>query len=84
MIKTINTTNLRNNLKEATTYVRESKRPLIITERGVPTTVLVDIDEYEDYLESRNREYVASVKKSREQIKKGEVFTMDEVFGSIK
>jgi len=84
MIKTINTTNLRNNLKEATTYVRESKRPLIITERGVPTTVLVDIDEYEDYLESRNKEYVASVKKSREQIKNDEVFTMDEVFGSIK
>jgi prevent-host-death family protein len=84
MIKTINTTNLRNNLKEATTYVRKSKKPLIITERGVPTTVLVDIDEYEDYLESRNNEYVASVKKSREQIKKGEVFTIDEVFGSIK
>jgi len=84
MIKTINTTNLRNNLKEATTYVRESKKPLIITERGVPTSVLVDIDEYEDYLESRNKEYVASVKKSREQIKKGEVFTIDEVFGSIK
>jgi len=84
MIKTINTTNLRNNLKEATTYVRESKRPLIITERGVPTTVLVDIDEYEDYLESHNKEYVASVKTSREQIKKGEFFTMDEVFGSIK
>jgi prevent-host-death family protein len=84
MIKTINTTNLRNNLKEATTYVRESKKPLIIPERGVPTSVLVDIDEYEDYLESRNKESVASVRKSREQIKKGEFFTMDEVFGSIK
>ena len=83
MIKTINTTNLRNNLKEATSYVRESKKPLIITERGVPTSVLVDIDEYEDYLEGRNTEYIVSVKKAREQIRKGQVFSMDDVFGSI-
>ena len=83
MIKTINTTNLRNNLKEATNYVRESKKPLIITERGVPTSVLVNIDEYEDYLESRNGEYLVSVKKAREQIRKGQVHSMDDVFGSI-
>ncbi len=83
MIKTINTTNLRNNLKEATSYVRESKKPLIITERGVPTSVLVAIDEYEDYLESRNTEYIMSVKKAREQIRKDQVFSMDDVFGSI-
>ena len=83
MIKTINTTSLRNNLKEATNYVRESKKPLIITERGVPTSVLVDIDEYEDYLESRNVEYKVSVKKAREQILKGQVFSIDDVFGSI-
>ena len=83
MIKTINTTSLRNNLKEAMSYVRESKKPLIITERGVPTSVLVDIDEFEDYLESRNTEYIVSVKKAREQIRKGQVFSMDDVFGSI-
>jgi len=83
MIKTINTTNLRNNLKEATSYVRESKKPLIITERGVPTTVLVDIDEYEDYLESKDTSFKNSIKKAREQKTSGVVFGMEDVFGSI-
>lgn len=83
MIKTINTTNLRNNLKDATNYVRESKKPLIITERGVPTSVLVDIDEYEDYLESKDRNFLQSIKRARSQKKTGEVFSIDDVFGSI-
>lgn len=83
MIKTINTTNLRNNLKDATNYVRESKRPLIITERGIPTSVLVDIDEYEDYLESKDSDFLQTVKKARIQRKSGEVFSMEDVFGSI-
>ena len=83
MIKTINTTNLRNNLKEATTYVRESKKPLIITERGVPTSVLVDIDEYEDYLESKDPSFLDSIKKARTEKSAGAVYSMNDVFGSI-
>jgi len=83
MIKTINTTNLRNRLKEATRYVRESKRPLVVTERGVPTTVLVDIDEFEDYLEARDKNFVASIRRAREQRLAGEVFSVEDVFGSI-
>lgn len=83
MIKTINTTTLRNNLKEAITYVRESKKPLIITERGVPTSLIVDIDEYEDYIQSYDKEFVARIQKSRAQHKAGNVFSMDDVFGNI-
>lgn len=83
MIKTINTTSLRNNLKEATTYVRESKKPLIITERGVPTSVLVDIDEYEDYLEAKDSSFLGSIKKARAEKSAGAVYSMDDVFGSI-
>lgn len=83
MIKTINTTNLRNNLKEATSYVRVSKKPLIITERGVPTSVLVDIDEFEDYLESKDSSFLLSIKKARADMTAGKVFGMDDVFGSL-
>jgi prevent-host-death family protein len=83
MIKTINTTSLRNNLKEATSYVRESKKPLIITERGIPTSVLVDIDEYEDYLEAKDASFLESIKKARTDKTKGTIFGMDDVFGSI-
>lgn len=83
MIKTINTTNLRNNLKEATRYVRESKRPLVVTERGVPTSVLVNIDEFEDYLETKDKDFIASIKRARQQKARGDVFSMEDVFGSI-
>jgi prevent-host-death family protein len=83
MIKTINTTNLRNNLKDATDYVRTSKKPLIITERGVPTSVLVDIDEYEDYLEAKDPDFLKSIKKARAEKEAGVVFSLDDIFGSI-
>jgi len=83
MIKTINTTNLRNNLKDATRYVSESKRPLVVTERGVPTLVLVDIDEFEDYLEAKDKRFLASIKKARQQQARGDVYSMEDVFGSI-
>lgn len=83
MLKSINTTSLRNNLKEATTYVKESRQPLIITERGVPTSVLVCIDEYEDYLESKDVKFLESIKKARSEKDAKELFGLADVFGSI-
>lgn len=83
MIKTIGATQLRNNFKEVLAQVKKSKQPLIITERGIATSVLVNIDEYEDYLDEKNSDFVASVKKAREEIKKGDVLSFSDVFGNI-
>lgn len=83
MIKTIGATELRNNLKEALGQLKKSKKPLIITERGIATSVLVNIDEYEDYLSERNVAFVSSVKKAKAEIAKGAVFSFDDVFGKI-
>ena len=83
MIKTIGTTELRNNFKEALSQVKKSKMPLIITERGIPTSVLVSIDEYEDYLDENNPGFVAFVKKSKMEKKDGEVLSFSDVFGNI-
>lgn len=83
MIKTIGATELRNNFKEALRQVQKSKKPLIITERGVATSVLVNIDEYEDYLSEHDPVLVASIKKSRTEKTKGSVFSFDDVFGKI-
>ena len=83
MTKTINSSNFRNNLKDAMRYVREDKQPLVITERGVPTSVLVDIDEFEDYLESRDGDFVRSIKQARDEKNRGELFGVEDVFGSI-
>ena len=55
MIKTINSTKFRNNFKDTMDHVRRSKSPLIITERDVPTAILIDIDEYEDMLSGKDK-----------------------------
>jgi prevent-host-death family protein len=83
MIKTIQATALRNNLKDALDHVKSSKKPLIITERGVPTTALVDIDELEDYLMFQDKEFMKGLRESIAQMERGEVRSFEEVFSDI-
>lgn len=83
MIKTIQVSELRNNFKDALTHVKKTKSPLMITERGIPTSVLVSIDEYEDYLSAQDPELIASIKEAREEYKNGKTFTFSDVFGSL-
>jgi prevent-host-death family protein len=83
MIKTIQATALRNNFKDALDHVKSSKKPLIITERGVATTVLVDIDEFEDYLMSVDKEFVEGLRESVAQMKRGEVYSFEDVFSDV-
>ncbi len=83
MIKTIQATALRNNFKDALDHVKSSKQPLIITERGVPTTALVDIDEFEDYLMSIDKEFMVGLRESVAQMKRGEVRSFEDVFADV-
>ena len=83
MIKTIQATKLRSGFKDALTHVKESKKPLIITERGVPTTVLIDIDEYEDYLMSIDSEFMKGLRIAEGEKKRGKVHSFDDVFGDV-
>lgn len=83
MIKTINSTKFRNNFKDTMDHVKRSKAPLIITERDVPTAVLIDIDEYEDALSAKDKLFLASIKKARAQYAKGNVIDMTDVFADV-
>jgi len=78
----INSTNLRNNLADALKMVSE-KEFLLVSHRGKIKTAIVDIDMLEDLLELSDKEYLKSVKEAREQYKKGEYYTFEEVFGNI-
>ncbi len=80
---TINATTLRNNLATALDEVKTSKKFMLVTNRGEITSALVDIDLFEDLLEASNEKYLDSVKKAREDIKKGRLFTHEEVFGKL-
>lgn len=83
MIKTINVTKFRNNFKDTMDHVKKSKKPLIITDRDVPSAILIDIDEYEDLLTGKDKEYLASIKNARLQYEKGSVLTMTDVFADV-
>jgi prevent-host-death family protein len=83
-IQSIDSSELRAHFKEALSAVKRTKKPMVIKQRNIPTAVLVDIDEYEDYLDSRNPALLASITKARKEIKTGKVFSTDDVFGGIK
>ena len=79
----INATILRNNLADAIKEVSKKKDYLLVNRRGKITSALVDIDFFEDLLALTNEKYLASVKKAREEYKKGNVLTHEQVFGEI-
>ena len=81
--KTIDTTDLRNNLS-ATIKSHSKDDILFIKSRGKLTgKVIIDDDMLEDLLLMQNKAYVKSIAAAREQIKNGETYSFDEVFGDV-
>ena len=80
--KTITATNLRSNLSAALNSVSKND-VLIITRRGKKEQAIVDIDKYEDLLAASDPEYLASIKRAREEYKKGEVVSFNDAFGNL-
>lgn len=78
----VNATTLRNNL--ADTMAELTKRDyLLVAKRGEIKSALVNIDLFEDLLALANKKYLTTIKKAREEYRKGEVFTHEEIFGEI-
>ena len=82
VIHTIQSSALRAGFADALKLVKRTKKPLVIEQRNVPSAVLVDIDEYEDYLNSIDPDFLAGVAKARKEAKR-KVFSMDDVFGNL-
>ena len=55
----------------------------MITERNIPNAVILDIDEYEDLLSGKDKEFLASIKKARAEYVKGNVIDMSDVFADV-
>ncbi|KKR32755.1 MAG: hypothetical protein UT63_C0033G0010 [Candidatus Gottesmanbacteria bacterium GW2011_GWC2_39_8] len=78
----VTTTILRNNLASSLKEVEE-KDYLLVAKKGKITSALVDIDLFEDLLAMTNKDYLASIKKAREEYQKGNFFTHEDIFGKI-
>jgi len=79
----ITSTVLRNNLSDSLKEVTEKKDYLLVAKKGKVTSALVNIDLFEDLMALVNKKYVKSIKKAREEYKKGDFFSHAEVFGEI-
>lgn len=81
--KTIDTTDLRNNLS-ATIKALGKDDILFIKSRGKLTgKVIIDDDILEDILLLQDTDYLKSIASAREEIKRGDSYTFDEVFGDV-
>jgi len=78
----VNATVLRNNLADSLKQVAK-KDYLLVAKKGKITSAIVNIDLFEDLLALANKEYLKSIKKAREEYKKGNFLTHDQVFGEI-
>ena len=78
----VNATVLRNNFADSMKQVAK-KDYLLVAKKGKITSALVNIDLFEDLLALANKKYLASIKKAREEFKKGEVLTHQQVFGEL-
>ncbi len=79
----ISTSDLRDNMAEALDAVK-GDMVLVVTRRGKPEKAIIDLDKLEDLLAANDTEYLASIAKARAEVARGEVFSMEDVFGNLK
>ncbi len=81
--KTIDATDLRNNLS-ATISTLGKDDILFIKSRGKLTgKAIIDDELLEDLLLLKDGEYIADIARAREEIKQGNIYTFNEVFGDV-
>ena len=81
--KTIDTSDLRNNLS-STIKSLGKQDILFIKSRGKLTgKVIIDDEILEDLLLMQDAKYVKDIAAAREEIKNGDTYTFDEVFGDV-
>lgn len=72
---------LKNNIADIVDAITESGEPMIVTQNGEPTFVVMDIKSYED---SQQREALLRILAlGQQQIKKGEFMDSDEFFAKM-
>lgn len=83
MSKLIPSTILRDHLALAIKEVSKKEKYLLITKKGRPVSALVNLDFFEDLLALSSPQYLKSIKEARENYKKGQFFSHEEVFGML-
>ena len=83
MYKTIRSSTLRENLAEILDSLKNGDNYLV-TKRGQPVGGIVNSSLFEDILALSSPSYLKSIKESREQYKKGQYYTLEEVIKDLE
>ncbi|KKW05710.1 MAG: hypothetical protein UY40_C0010G0007 [candidate division CPR1 bacterium GW2011_GWC1_49_13] len=84
MVKQVATSTLRENLADVLETVNTGKEEiLVVTSRGDDVSAIINLDLLEDLLASSSSSFKASIREAREDIKKGRIFSHEEIFGKL-
>ena len=83
MVTTIPITKARIHLGAVVKRVRVNKEYFILEKDGIPVAGLMDIDEFEDYLEMQDESVKRDIAKSTEEFKAGKARQADDLAAEL-
>jgi len=84
MVKTIPITKARVNLGEVVKRVHLDKDSFILEKGGIPVAAILDIDEFEDWLDAKDPALREQIRQGHEEYKKGKAVPLDKFLGRIQ
>lgn len=77
MVKTIPITKARINLGEVIKRVHLNKENFVLEKGGIPVAAILDIDEFEDWLEMKDPKIKEQIRRGYKEYKKGKTIRLD-------
>src|SRR4030042_490648 len=84
MVKTIAITKARINLGEVIKRVHLNKENFVLEKGGIPVAAILDIDEFEDWLEMKDPKIKEQIRRGYKEYKKGKTIPLDKVLSKIQ
>jgi len=84
MVKTIPITKARINLGEVIKRVHLNKENFILEKGGIPVAAILDIDEFEDWLEMKDLKIKEQIRQGYKEYKKGKGVPLDKFLSKIQ
>ena len=84
LVTTIPITKARNNLGAVIQQVHLNKEYVILEKDGIPVAGIMDIDEFEDYLELQDPKVRAHIRKSQQEYRAGKSRPAEEFLAELR
>jgi prevent-host-death family protein len=84
VVKTISVTKARINLEEVIKRVHLNKDSFVLEKGGIPVAAILDIDEFEDWLEMKDPKIKEQIRRGYEEYKKGKTVPLDKFISKIR